>query len=117
MISRVLGFARKVRRARGKALCMASTAGRERMKSPRAPWLTTSREVMKIPGRQETELLARIMRETPSRDRGDGRATGQPQGLGAEAYLFRTSQGSRPEDARKDGHIRGRSRRFVHNAG
>ena len=31
--------------------------------------------------------LARIMHETPWRDRGDGRATGQPQGLGPEAYL------------------------------
>jgi len=31
--------------------------------------------------------------------------------------LFSTSQGARPEDARKDGHIRGRSRWFVHNAG
>jgi hypothetical protein len=55
---------------------------------------------------------ARIMREAPWRDRGDGRATGQPSrgtaGLGPEAYLFRTSQGTSPEDARKDGHIRGR---------
>jgi hypothetical protein len=33
------------------------------------------------------ERLARIMHETLSRDRGDGRATGQPQGLGPEAYL------------------------------
>ena len=31
--------------------------------------------------------LARIMHETPWRDRGDGRATGQTQGLGPEAYL------------------------------
>jgi hypothetical protein len=61
--------------------------------------------------------LAHIMHETPSRDRGDGRATGQPQGLGPEAYFISTSQGSRPEDARKDGHIRGRSRWFVHNVG
>ena len=61
--------------------------------------------------------VARIMHETPSRDRGDGRATGQPQGLAPEAYLFSTSQGARPEDARKDGHLRGRSRWFVHNAG
>jgi len=61
--------------------------------------------------------LARIMHETPSRGRGDGRATGQPQGLGPEAYFFSTLQGARPEDARKDGHIRGRSRWFVHNAG
>jgi len=63
------------------------------------------------------EILARIMHETPSRDRGDGRATGQPQGLGSEAYLFRTPQGSRPEDAREDGQIPGRSRWLVHNAG
>jgi hypothetical protein len=40
------------------------------------------------------------MHETPWRDRGDGRATGQPQGLGPEAYPFSTSQGTRPEDAR-----------------
>ena len=38
---------------------------------------------------------------------------GQPQGLGSEAYLNSTSQGSRSEDARKDGHIRGRSRPFM----
>jgi len=44
--------------------------------------------------------LARIMHETPSRDRGDGRATGQPQGLGPEAYFFSTSQGASPEDPR-----------------
>jgi len=31
----------------------------------------------------------------------------------AEAYLNSTSQGPIPEDARKDGHIRGRSRQFV----
>jgi hypothetical protein len=35
--------------------------------------------------------LARVMHETPQRDRGDGRATGQPSrgtaGLGPEAYL------------------------------
>jgi|GEM_PF-3385988 len=31
--------------------------------------------------------LTRIMHETASRDRGDGCATGQPQGLGPEAYL------------------------------
>jgi hypothetical protein len=61
--------------------------------------------------------LARIMHETPSRDRGDGPATGQPQGLGPEAYLFSTSQDPRPDDARKDGQIHDRSRWFVHNAG
>jgi hypothetical protein len=63
-------------------------------------------------------LLACIMHETPSRDREDGRATGQPQGLGPEAYLLiSTSQGTRPEDARKDGQIRDRSRWLVHHAG
>jgi hypothetical protein len=33
---------------------------------------------------------------------------GHPQGIEPEAYLNSTSQGSRSEDARKDGHIRGR---------
>jgi len=47
------------------------------------------------------------------RDREDGRATGLSQGLEPEAYLNSTSQGSRPEDARKDGHIRGRSSQFM----
>jgi hypothetical protein len=48
-----------------------------------------------------------------SRDRKDGRATWQPQGVGSEAYLSGTSQGppvlseveGTPEDAKKDGHI------------
>ena len=35
---------------------------------------------------------------------------GQPQGVGFEAYLNSTSQSPTPEDARKDGHIRGRSK-------
>jgi hypothetical protein len=51
-----------------------------------------------------------MFHELPSRDREDGRATGQPQGGGPEAYLNGTSQGTAPEDARKDAHIRGRSR-------
>ena len=34
---------------------------------------------------------------------------GQSKGAGSEAYLDGTSQGPTPEDARKDGHIRGRS--------
>ncbi|MDH3849462.1 MAG: hypothetical protein OEV25_06485 [Deltaproteobacteria bacterium] len=45
-----------------------------------------------------------------SRDHEDGCATWQPQGVGSEAYLNGTSQGPTPEDARKDGHIRGRSK-------
>jgi hypothetical protein len=69
---------------------------------------------------------ARIFHESPSRDRKDGSATGQPQGLGpggaglcarlntiqagTEAGPTSTSQGLRPENARKDAHIRGRSR-------
>ena len=55
-------------------------------------------------------LLIRTFNELQSRDREDGRATGQPQGVGPEAYLNGTSQGPTPEDARKDGHIRGRSK-------
>jgi hypothetical protein len=61
--------------------------------------------------------LAHIIHETVSRDREDGCATGKPQGLELEAHLNSTSQGSRPEDARKDGHLRGRSSRFVNNMG
>ena len=67
--------------------------------------------------RPSRPVLARIIHETVSRDREDGRATGQPQGIGSEAYLESTSQDTITEDARKDGHIRGRSRRFVNSAG
>jgi len=55
-------------------------------------------------------FLARMFHESPSRDRGEGCATGQPQGVGSEAYLNSTSQGPTPEDAQKSGLIRGRSR-------
>jgi len=58
-------------------------------------------------------VLARIFHDSMSRDREDGRATGQSQGVGPEAYLNSTSQGPTPEDARKDGHIHGRSRPFM----
>ena len=58
-----------------------------------------------------------MFHELLSRDHEDGRATGQPQGLGPEAYLNGTSQGPTPEDARKDGHIRGRSKRFMKHPG
>jgi len=54
--------------------------------------------------------LTRIFHELLSRDREDELATGQPQGVGSEAYLNGTSQGPTPEDARKDDHIRGRSK-------
>ena len=57
--------------------------------------------------------LARMFHELLSRDRGDGCDTGQPQGVGSEAYLNSTSQGPTPEDARKDGQIHGRSRQLV----
>jgi hypothetical protein len=42
---------------------------------------------------------------------------GKPQGVGSEAHLNGTSQGPTPEDTRKDGHIRDRTRRFVKHAG
>ena len=51
------------------------------------------------------------------RDREDGLATGQPQGVGPEAYLNGTSQGATPEDALKDDHICGRSKRFTKHPG
>jgi hypothetical protein len=57
----------------------------------------------------EIVSLARIFYELVSRDRGEGCATGQPQGIGSEAYLNSTSQGPIPEETRKDVHIRGRS--------
>jgi hypothetical protein len=78
-----------------------------------ATTLTKTTNHFNIPG----NLLARIFRQLASRDREDGRATGQPQGVGPEAYLNSTSQGPTPEDARKDGHIRGRSRRLVKHPG
>jgi hypothetical protein len=55
-------------------------------------------------------MLAWIFHELLSRDHEDGRATWQPQGVGSEAYLNSTSQGPTPEDARKNGHILGRSK-------
>jgi hypothetical protein len=51
-----------------------------------------------------------MFHELLSRDRVDGLATGEPQDVGPEAYLNGTSQGATSEDARKDGHIRGRSK-------
>ena len=58
-----------------------------------------------------------MFHELVSRDHEDERATGQPQVVGPEAYLNGTSQGPTPEDARKDGHIRGRSKRFMKHLG
>jgi len=54
--------------------------------------------------------VIRTVHELLSRDREDGWATWQPQGVGSEACLNGTSQGLTPEDAREDDHIRGRSR-------
>jgi hypothetical protein len=51
------------------------------------------------------------------RDHKDVRAPWQPQGVGTEAYLNGTSQEPAPEDARKDGHILGRSRGFMKYSG
>jgi hypothetical protein len=58
-----------------------------------------------------------MFHELLSRDREDGCATGQPQGVGPEAYLNGTSQGPTPEDARKEGHICGRSKLFMKHSG
>jgi hypothetical protein len=43
--------------------------------------------------------------------------SGHPQGVGSEAFQSGTSQGPTPEDAWKEGHIRGRSRRFMRYPG
>jgi hypothetical protein len=62
-----------------------------------------------------------MFHELLSRDHEDGRATWQPSratgGIGSEAYLNGTSQEPTAEDARKDGHIRGRSRLFMKHPG
>ena len=58
-----------------------------------------------------------MFHELLSRDREDGCATGQPQGVGPEAYLNGPSQGATPEDARKDRHIHGRSKSFMKHPG
>jgi len=39
------------------------------------------------------------------------------RGIGSEVYLNGTSQGPTPEDAWKDGHIRGRSKLFMKHPG
>ena len=67
--------------------------------------------------------IARIFHELLSRDHEDGCATRSAgacaacratvpryRGIGSEAYLNGTSQGPTPEDAGKDGPIRGRSK-------
>ena len=63
------------------------------------------------------KLIAWMFCELPSRDRGEGCATGQPHGVGSEAYLNGTLQGPTPEDARKDVVIRGRSKQFMKHPG
>ncbi|MEJ2236190.1 MAG: hypothetical protein P8X67_19975 [Syntrophobacterales bacterium] len=74
--------------------------------------ITTNRTNGKgnIQADERRNQLARIFHELLSRDQEDGRATGQPQGVGFEAYLNGTSQGPTPEDARKHVHIHGRSK-------
>ena len=68
-------------------------------------------------GFRKGDGLARMFHELLLRDHGDGGATGQPQGVESEAYLNGTSQGSTPEDALKDYHIRGRSKPFMNHPG
>jgi hypothetical protein len=58
-----------------------------------------------------------MFNKLPWREREDGRATWQPQGVGSEAYLNGPSQEPTPEDARKEGHIRGRSKQFMKHPG
>ncbi len=78
----------------------------------KAGWNLCSNSMGMVPHNAEDCLMtiARIFHELLSRDHEDGCATWQPQGVGSEAYLHGTSQLPTPEDVRKDGHIRGRSR-------
>ena len=67
-----------------------------------------------VPVIPNLQPLTGIFHELLSRDHEDGCATGQLvpryRGIGSEAYLNGTSQVPTSEDARKDGHIRGRSK-------
>jgi hypothetical protein len=63
------------------------------------------------------QTITRIIHELALRDCEDERATGQPQGLESEAYLYCTSQDSRTEDFRKDAYIHSRSSRFMNYPG
>ena len=77
--------------------------------------------------RCETVKLGTRLRDGAERsDRElDVRATGQPQGLESETYLYSTSQDEpvlsvvegTPEDARKDVYIHSRSSRFMNYPG
>jgi hypothetical protein len=58
-----------------------------------------------------------MFHELLSGDHEDGRATGQPQSVGPEAYLNATSQGPTHEDARKGVYIRGRSKQLMKHPG
>ena len=68
------------------------------------------KETLPLAHNKPNKSRAWMFHELPWRDCADGRATGQPQGVGSEAYQNGTSQGPTPEDAGKDGHIRGRSK-------
>jgi len=66
----------------------------------------------------ETTKMGLPARHASKARRAGHRATVPPyRGIGPEAYLNGTSQGPTPEDARKDGHIRGRSKRFMKHPG
>jgi len=67
--------------------------------------------------KRDLSTLTRMFHELMSRDHEDGCSTGQPQGVGSDAYLNGTSQEPTPEDARKDDHIRGRSKQFIKHPG
>jgi hypothetical protein len=77
------------------------------------PAADTRKTLRGLSNEQIKESLVRMFYELQSRDLEDRRATGQPQGVASEAYLEGTWQEATPEDARKDDHIQGRSRRFI----
>jgi hypothetical protein len=49
------GFARKVKGVTGNVRCRASMAGRDKMRSPMAPWGTMTREIKEMKGGLEGE--------------------------------------------------------------
>ena len=58
-----------------------------------------------------------MFHESMSRDHEDELATGQPQGIGSEAYLSGTSQEAIPEDAQKEAIFMVRLRRIHETSG
>jgi len=63
--------------------------------------------------RETTKMVVPARHASKARRAGHRATVPRYRGIGSETYLIGTSQGPTPEYAGKDGHIRGRSRRFM----